>query len=267
MVRRLPYKRIILCGTIGLIGLFLAHRVFFFTPSFFEYYSSSLIYPFLVAQRSVAEPVKNYFKSRKSLQELEQALVRAQQECDSAVAKAIELTSLISFAQDTHEIIEFKKRYDFSNALLAHVLLKNFTSQCHFFLLDKGTKAGVEKDMVAVYKDCIVGRVIEVYPYYSKLLLVTDCSCKVAAYCAQSKATGIYQGTNQEWAAYMDHVSHLCQLETNELVVSSGDGLVFPRGFGLGKVQSFITEGLFHHVCIQPLLDMHNITYCYIVRK
>lgn len=221
----------------------------------------------LALQRSIAQPVKDYFKKRKSIHALETELAKVQHERDSAVAHVIELNGLISFAQDTQEIVDFKQRYDFNYALLAQVLLKNFTPQCHFFLLDKGSKSGVEKDMVLIYKDCIVGRVTDVYPYYCKALLITDQACKVAAYCAQSKATGIYQGSNQECIGLLDHVSHLCQLEIGELLVSSGDGLIFPRGFGLGTVQSFTRQGLFHQVCVTPIIDVHAISYCYIVRK
>ena len=36
--------------------------------------------------------------------------------------------------------------------------------------------------MIAVFKDCFLGRVVEVYPWYSKVLLITDPGCKVAVY-------------------------------------------------------------------------------------
>jgi rod shape-determining protein MreC len=267
MVLKIPYKKVLIFVLSMVLMLALCSRLLFFKPGALEYYSSYAIYPMLVLQRSIAQPVKDYFKKRKSMHELENELVQVKQERDAALAHTVELSGIISFAQDTQEIIDFKQRYDFNYTLLAQVLLKNFTPQCHFFLLDKGSKSGVEKDMVLLHKDCIVGRVTDVYPYYSKALLITDQSCKVAAYCAQSKATGIYQGTNQEWTGLIDHVSHLCQLEIGELVLSSGDGLIFPRGFGLGTVQSFTTQGLFHQVRITPLVDVHAINYCYIVRK
>ncbi len=215
-----------------------------------DYYSSYIVYPLLKLQYSLISPVKSYFQKRQTVTELHEQIATLQQERDHLLSHNIELNSLIGFAQDTQEVIEFKSRYDFSQAILAQILVKNFSEQSHFFLIDRGLTSHIQKDMVVVYKDCIIGKVAEVYPYYSKVVLVSDKSCKIAAYCSQSKATGIYQGTNEGWHARLDHVSHLAAPEVGELVLSSGDGLIFPRGFGLGKIKQFCTNGLFHEISI-----------------
>jgi rod shape-determining protein MreC len=225
------------------------------------------MYPILVVQNSVVTPIKSFFHKRKSASELEIQLKDLQHERDAILAQNIELNGMISFVQDTQELVEFKERYECDNASLAQVLVKNFSEQAHYFLIDKGTRGGIQKDMAVVYKNVLIGKVHEVYPHYSKVVLVTDQSCKVAAYCAQSKATGIYQGSNEEWAAQLNHVSHLSQLEEGEMILSSGDGLIFPRGFGLGKVKMFQTQGLFHEVSVEPLLNLRALSYCYVVTK
>lgn len=263
--KRFKKSVFILVSFLGM--MIVAHRVFFSAPGAIEHYSSYIIYPALVLQQHIATPVKSYFAKKRSLQELEEELLKVQLERDTILAQNIELNGIISFAQDTKELVEFKQRYNFTQAILAQVLVKNFSEQSHFFLIDKGSNAGAQKDMVVIYKDCLIGKIAEVYPHYSKVILITDQSCKVAAYCTQSKATGIYQGNNAEWAAQLHHVSHLSSLEIGELILSSGDGLIFPRGFGLGKIKAYQTEGLFHSVSIEPLVDLHAINHCYVVHK
>lgn len=267
MARPKRYKKLIILSTSIFATLFVAHRVFFFCPGALEHYSSYLVYPALVAQHYIAAPFKEYFSKKKSIEELQEQLAKVQEERDMMLAQNIELSGIINFAQDTQELVEFKQRYNFSQALLAQVLVKNFSEQSHFFLIDKGSNSGTQKDMVVIYKDCLIGRVSEVYPHYSKVILISDQTCKVAAYGAQSKAAGIYQGANEEWSASLNHVSHLSSLEIGELVLSSGDGLIFPRGFGLGKIKEYHTEGLFHQVAIEPLVDLHAINHCYVVQK
>ena len=267
VARKKVLKKITIVVASSLLIIFLMQRSLFFYPNAFEHYSSYLVYPLLVMQHSVVTPIKSYFEKRKTIIELEEKLITCQVEREALLAQNIELQGLISFCQDTQELKEFKERYQSSSAFLAQVLVKNFSEQSHFFLIDKGKKHGLQKDMVAIYKDCLIGRITEVYPYYSKVILISDQSCKVAAYCAQSKATGIYQGINQEWSATLDHVSHLSHLEVGEMIVSSGDGLIFPRGFGIGKIKSFQPQGLFWQVNIEPLLDLHTINYCYVIQK
>lgn len=261
------YRSIVLISISCCLLLFVAHRVIFFRSGAFEQYSSYLVYPLLVVQNSVVTPIKSFFQKRKCVSELEIQLKDLQQERDTILAQNIELQGMISFAQDTQELLEYKERYESHNASLAQVLVKNFSEQAHYFLIDKGSRAGIQKDMAVVHKNVLIGKIAEVYPYYSKVVLVTDQSCKVAAFCSNSKATGIYQGSNEAWAAHLNHVSHLSQLEEGEMILSSGDGLIFPRGFGLGKVKSFATQGLFHEVVIEPLLDLRSLSYCYVVTK
>lgn len=260
-------KKRILFAVIGLVAGVCVYRSCMNPGGIIERYGSVIVYPVLVVQHKIVTPLKGYFQNRKTVAELEQQLAQLQEQHHLVLAQNIELQGMISYAQDTQELVEFKKQYDFSQAVLGQVLVKNFSEQAHFFLIDKGSNAGVAKDMVAIYKDCLIGRVVEVWPRYSKILLVSDQLCKVAAYCAQSKATGIYQGDNQEWNARLNHVSHLAQLEPGELILSSGDGMVFPRGFGIGKVKSFQNDGLFHQVTVEPLVDLHAINHCYLIQK
>lgn len=259
-------KKVVLLAVSLIAGIFL-YRSCMNAGGIIERYGSVIVYPLLVVQHKIVTPLKSYFQNRNTITELEQQLVDLQEQHHLVLAQNIELQGMISYAQDTQELIEFKKQYDFSQAVLGQVLVKNFSEQAHFFLIDKGSNAGVVKDMVALYKDCLIGRVVEVYPRYSKIMLVSDQACKVAAYCAQSKATGIYQGDNQEWNSHLNHVSHLAQLEPGELILSSGDGMIFPRGFGIGKVKAFQNEGLFHQVTVEPLVDLHAINHCYLVQK
>lgn len=260
-------KKRVIAGAIALCIGFFVYRSCMNPGGILERYGSVIVYPMLVVQHKLVSPFKSYFQNRKTVAELEQQLIALRQEHDNVLAQNIELHGMMNYAQDTQELIEFKKNYDFTQASLGQVLLKNFSEQSHFFLIDKGTNAGITKDMVAIYKDCLIGRVTEVYPRYSKITLISDQSCKVAAYCAQSKATGIYQGDNQEWNSRLNHVSHLAQLEPGELILSSGDGMVFPRGFGIGKIKSFENDGLFHQVTVEPLVDLHAINHCYLVQK
>lgn len=187
---------------------------------------------------------------------------------EDILQELIMLKSASRFYEETAELIEFKNRYQQSPQALAQIILKNFSDGGHFFLIDKGSSAGVCVDMIAVYKNCLVGRVIEVYPYYSKLALITDKSCRVAAYCPTTGVCGIHEGVNNELVTSLEHVSHLQPIHNNDLVISSGDGMIFPRGFGLGTVQYHeIKEGLYHIVRLKPLLDFRALLYCYIVQK
>lgn len=266
LVRKKLKPKLTIVALMALIACCALH-IYYKKPTFLETAVSYIIWPALIIQNKCITPLKNFMHNRTTIEALQNKFSLLEKEYQSALSKVIELQALINFDQDSREIIDFKKQYDTDNAALAQVLIKQFSNEGHFFLIDKGSVAGIKKDMVAIFKNCLLGKITDVYPYYSKVILISDKSCKVATYCVNSKATGIYQGCNEEWCASLNHVSHLAHLEIDELIISSGDGLIFPRGFAVGKIKSFKTAGLYHQVQIEPLVDLHAINYCYVIQK
>jgi rod shape-determining protein MreC len=232
---------------------------------------SYCLYPFLKLQQTLVMPIKNMLERRRSYNDLEQNLAQVMADREALLAKVVTLESSLNFMQDTQELITFQRRYGHDQqgtvGLLAHVLMRQTSDQSHFILVDVGSRHGITADMIAVYKNCLIGRVSEVYPNYSKIVLITDRACKVAAYCSSTKACGIHEGINNTLMTKLSFVSHLQALQMDDLVLSSGEGLLFPRGFGLGYVKHFQSDGVHHTVSIAPLIDIRTISYCYVLRK
>jgi len=86
----------------------------------------------------------------------------------------------------------------------------------------------------------------------------------VAATCANTHTCGIHEGTNTD-TTMLSYVSHLSPMQIGDLVLSTGQGLVFPQGFGLGRVTSSYVNGLHLTIELQPLLNLHEIHYCAIL--
>jgi rod shape-determining protein MreC len=249
------------------VCLFAGARFFWSDLLYVDQYLSYCTYPLLVAQNKCVEPIKQFFTRRHTIAELYQKIEHLEQERDDAREKVIELSAHLAFAQDVSGLTEFRKSYDASHAVLVQVLLKNLSEQEQYFFVDGGANQQIQKDMVAVYKNNLIGRVVEVFPTYSKVMLVSDRMCKVAVYCAQSRATGIYEGTNQVDHGLVMHVSHLYPVAVGENVISSGDGMIFPQGFALGKITSVVRDNLVYAITTEPLCDLRAIRHCYIVQK
>ena len=248
----------------GLIGLLV---VSFYCISSISEISSSLLYPFLRLQSIFVQPVKRLFMQRKSIAELETLVATLSQEKEKLIATNIELNASLAFTHETKELIEFKKRYTFADAALSRILVKHISPQEHFMLVSGGSRGGIKTDMVAVYKNNLIGKVVQVFPFYSKVQLLSDRVCKVAAYCAGTKANGIHEGENVTASTLLNYVSHLVDIKRDDLVISSGEGLVFPQGFALGKIKEFRKGGLYYHVDIEPLVDINELKYCYLMQK
>lgn len=224
-------------------------------------------YALLWANKTCVQPVKAWREERVMAAHLYDLLVHARQEKDQLEGRIVALEGQLQFVRDTHELREFAQRYSETSGTLAQVLAHIVSHEEHYFLLDAGSNKGVEVDMVGVYKNCLLGRVTEVYPLYSKLTLITDRSCKVAAFCVHAGTQGIHEGIQSLHCSRLSFVNRLESLEIGDMVLSSGEGLVFPRGYGLGTVKEFVPHELYYDVALEPLVDLSHVLYCSVVKK
>lgn len=227
--------------------------------------ASCIISPVLRAQHMLLYPIKQYYHL--SCQEHAATIKSLEQVCDQLKSELVELYSTYDFAKDTQELVQYKKRYRTDTYLLTQIIYRQCNDNEQYVLIDKGSAHGVLPDMVAVYKNVLIGRVIECYPYYSKVVLITDPRCKVAVYCARTKATGIAEGTCDISRFVVTHVSHLDTVQEGDYIISSGSGLVFPKGFGLGVIEHFVHDGLFYTIYAKPFIALDHVEYCYLMQK
>jgi len=125
------------------------------------------------------------------------------------LSQNVALIAQSRYWQEHQELIEFSKRYNFERAILAQVFFKNLSIQEHYMLLDKGLLDGVQLNMVAVYKNNILGKVVATYPHYCQIDLITSNNCKIAVCDAQTGAVGICCGCNDANQIAVNYVSHL----------------------------------------------------------
>jgi len=250
-----------------LLGILLVvATAFFFTTSLSSYIFSCCLYPWLLMQHTIVMPLQQWWHNN-DVVVLQAQLKAVCKERDMLLERYIAAQATASFYDQIHEVVEFKQQYAVSPQTLAQIVLKQFSEHEHVFFVNKGARDGIVPDMVALYHNHLVGRVIQVFPYYSKVVAITDKTCKVAAYCAKTKANGIYEGVHSLTETALNHVSHLQQVEEGDLVISSGDGLVFPQGFALGTIQVVTLDGVQYKISVRPAIDVSTLLYCYLMQK
>lgn len=259
-------KKIIFIILAILTLFFILHNILVRAPGYLERMTARVAYPLLVVQKKIGDWGKSMAFARMRQHEYEQTVTALQQERDDIRSRLIAAEQQLAYVDETEELIAFKKRFYDVPAVLAHVLVKDISPHSSYVYVDAGERQGIKPDMVAVYKNCMVGRVHEVYPSYAKIMLITDQHCKIAATCVHTCASGIYEGTNGPLSR-LNFVSHLQQVEEGDTVVSSGHGMVFPQGFALGVIKQVQPDGLYYQVTVEPLLDFAQLSYCYLLSR
>jgi|GEM_PF-2009610 len=259
-----PIKKITIFFCSIAILLFLTNRIFFFNTGFLENIATKITYPCIFVASKISYYFEEKLRQKDDYAKLATKYQKLKQKWEDAIDLLVKIKATNHYDQMSQDLKIFQKRYDLKNTLLTKILVKNLSGEEHFFLVNKGYKNGVKKDMVAIYKHQLVGRVSDVFENYSKIILITDQNCKIAAYSSNTKANGIVVGVNNLKHCQFAYVSHLSNIEKNDIVISSGQGLVFPEGFCLGRIvdHSLKTKALYHEIEIAPFIKLETLQFC-----
>ncbi|MBP6869605.1 rod shape-determining protein MreC [Candidatus Babeliales bacterium] len=243
---------------------FMINRLFFFSPGVAEVTTSYLLYPLIKVQKVFTDPIHAHFTKKSDIALLQNDVALLQERNEELQAKIIALESIVDFQVRSEEVRNFEQKYDFSQQKIAQVLMRSFDDVGHFYWVDAGSKQGICVNMIAIYKNNIVGRVIYVDPFYSKIALVTDKRCKIAVSCVRTKTVGIYEGDNNFFGK-LEFVPHYQILQQDDLLMSTGQGLVYPQGFAVGSIKNFEVQDVAYKVAVEPLVDLQKIEFIYLV--
>jgi len=134
-------------------------------------------------------------------------------------------------------------------------------------LLDQGQDRGVKRGHPVLTADGIVGRVVEVYPHYSKVMLIVDRNSGGDAMVQRTRVRGILQGKGGNRCS-LDYVPKSADVQVGDLVLASGLGGVFPKGLVFGKVSEANkkTAGVFQEIEVTPTVDLSTLEEVAVVK-
>jgi rod shape-determining protein MreC len=135
--------------------------------------------------------------------------------------------------------------------------------------VDKGSFDGVEVGMpVIVSQGILVGRVEEVYPKSSKILLLTSPQSSVNAVDLETGSRGIVKGSFG-LGVYMDMITQSDVINVGDSIVTSGLGGNFPKGLLIGKITEvkLSQDKLFQQALISPSARYPRLEAVFIIKN
>lgn len=166
------------------------------------------------------------------------------------------------------ELLELKRRLD-AEAVAARVIGKDSTSWFRTILIDRGGRGGIQRHMVVVTTEGLVGRVVDVTALSSRVQLVTDPESSVGVLIQRSRVTGV-AGGSQGGTVQIKYLPLMADVVVGDRVFTSGMGGIFPKGIPLGRVikSSRPTNGaLFQETEVQPLTDFSRLEEVMVLKR
>ena len=157
----------------------------------------------------------------------------------------------------------------------ATVIARNPDQWMESLVINVGANEGIQKNMSVMSGNGLIGRIIEVNPPSSKVLLLSNEQSndgKVAAsiQIKSGSANGIISGYDRKTKEYlMTQVDPTVSVAAGDLVQTSGLGGVTPSSLLIGEVTEAKMDdyGLFQTVRIKPAGEMTDIRFVTVIKR
>lgn len=171
-------------------------------------------------------------------------------------------------ARRLQAVLDFKQRF-VAKTMAAQVIGTSGTEQSRVILIDKGAHDGIKTDMAVVTPDGIVGKIKEVFPLSSQVLLISDHDSGAGVILESNRLQGILKGSPSGDLQIADVMSDE-KVEAGEHVITSGGDRIFPKGLSVGTVISATPDrdnDPFLSIRVKPAADLQRLEEVLVVTK
>jgi len=127
-------------------------------------------------------------------------------------------------------------------------------------IIDKGASSGIRQSKAVLSTRGLVGRLVEVGRYSSRILLITDPNSKVGVVIDRNRQGGILTG-RPDGKCKMIYIALDSDAAKGDKVVTAGLSAVFPRGILVGEVVEVGKEPgrLYKYAIVKTSQDMSKL--------
>ena len=168
-------------------------------------------------------------------------------------------------ARRLQTLLGFKEQF-IDQTVAAQVIGSSGSEQSRTVYLDKGSNDGIKQGMPVISAEGIVGKVIQVLPRSSQVLLISDQTSGVGTILEQSRLQGVLKG-KASGEIVLDKVMSEEDVKVGERVLTSGGDQIFPKGLPVGTVGEVKHGGEFLQVTVTPATALNHLEEVLVITK
>jgi rod shape-determining protein MreC len=133
-------------------------------------------------------------------------------------------------------LLDFQQHY-VTATVAAQVIGTSGNDLSRVLYIDKGSKDGLKPDQAVITPDGIIGKLRDVFPHTSQVLLINDQTSGAGVLLATTRLRAILRGS-ATGQIVINNLTPDSRIKVGEQVLSSGGDQVYPRGLPVGAIES-----------------------------
>ncbi len=169
-------------------------------------------------------------------------------------------------ARRLQSLLGFKEKY-IAQTIPAQVISSTGSEFSRAIYIDKGSNDGIKQDMPVISPEGIVGKVLNVFPATSLVLLINDPTSGAGVILEKSRLQGIVKGA-PNGTTIMHNVMSDEKVEVGERVLTSGGDGIYPKGLPVGTVAAVAPgQDLFLNIRVRPAAQIARLEEVLVITK
>lgn len=216
----------------------------------------------------------DWFNNKKEYFKGITGLAKENEELKTELEKVTAELNMLRLIEDENselgELLQIQKKYSNYNLVGANIIAKDPSNWYDTFLIDKGTKDGMQKNMVVLTADGLVGRIKECGYNYSKVVSIIDDSDSVSAMSLRTDDIGyVHSDLTSNGLCKMDYVDSSAEIIEGDEIITSHLSDIFPEGITIGYVKEIHTDtnALTKYAVITPAVDFKHLDTVLVINQ
>ena len=179
-------------------------------------------------------------------------------ELDQLRIRNRELESQAAEAQRLNAILGFRDAHPEAQMLAAQVIGSSADPTSHTLFINRGDHDHVRLNLGVITSEGVVGKIVEVLPNTSQVLLINDKDSGVGAMFAATRTHGVVKGSGDP-DPRMEYVVNDEKVTEGDAIVTSGEDHIFPKDLPIGTVRAANAGSPFQVIRVQPAARLDRL--------
>lgn len=253
------------------IVMILFSAIFAGKPRFLANALGTIVVPFQSASESISRFLSGKIESITKLSDLQEENKQLREENEELRFLNSRLQAIEKENKRLSDLLKTANRYAEFETVGAHVIAKDPGNWYNSFLINKGIKDGVNKDMVVLGDGGLIGRVTEVGNHHAKIVAMIDDSSTVSAMGVRTEDIGYIKGDISlmlDGFCRMEFLDEDAQLMEGDEIVTSHLSSLYPPGISIGVVKEILPDAKgTKYALVEPTVNFEKLEMVLVITE
>jgi rod shape-determining protein MreC len=167
-------------------------------------------------------------------------------------------------------LLDMQDKYSEYDVIGANVIGKEPGNWFKTFTIDKGTDSGLDKNMVVMTGDGLIGKISECGYNYSKVITIINDSDAVSVQSLRTNDIGYITGNLEaDGMCKMQYSGDTSEFVVGDEIVTSKLSQIFPPGIVVGHITQLTTDSktMLKYAIIEPAADFKHLDTVLVIKQ